>query len=86
MTITKETAVDLILQKREELKKMMINEFKDGDVLIQVKNGRYGPYIAMGRKNFRIPKDVNPESLSLEDCKEIIEKQGNKPKRGAKKK
>lgn len=86
LTITKETAIDLILKKREELKKMMINEFKDGDDVIQVKNGRYGPYIAVGRKNYRIPKDVNPESLKLEDCKEIIQKQGNKPKRGAKKK
>jgi DNA topoisomerase-1 len=85
LTITKETAVELIIQKREELKKMIINEFKDGDEIIQVKNGRYGPYIAKGRKNYRIPKGVQPDSLSLDDCKEIIEKQGDKPKRAAKK-
>ena len=86
LTITKESAVELILKKREELKKMMISEFKDGDVVIQVKNGRYGPYISMGKKNFRIPKDQEPEALTLEDCKEIIEKQGSKPRKGAKKK
>ena len=84
LSVTKETAIKLIEEKREELKKMMINEFQDGDNVIQVKNGRYGPYISVGRKNYKIPKDVQPESLTLEDCKELMEKQASKPKRGAK--
>ena len=83
MTVTKEAAVQLIQTKREELKKMMIHEFKDGNDVIQVKNGRYGPYIAVGKKNYRIPKGTEPESLTLEDCKEIISKTPDKPKRGA---
>lgn len=86
MTITKKNAIQLIEAKREELKKMMINEFKDGDDIIQVKNGRYGPYISVGKKNYRIPKGTEPESLSLVDCKEIIAKQPEKAKRGARKK
>lgn len=85
LTVTKETAIALIMEKRDQLKKMMINEFKDGDSVVQVKNGQYGPYIAVGRKNYKIPKDVEPASLTLEDCKAIIEKQGDRPKRGAKK-
>lgn len=84
LTVTKETAIKLIEEKREQLKKMMINEFQDGDTVIQVKNGRYGPYIAVGRKNYKIPKDVEPESLTLEDCKELMKKEASKPKRGAK--
>ena len=83
MTITKEESIKLIEVKREELKKMMINEFKDGDDVVQVKNGRYGPYIAVGKKNYRIPKGTEPESLTLVDCKEIIAKAPAKPKRGA---
>jgi len=82
MTITKETAVQLIETKREEIKKSMINEFQDGDDVVQVKEGRFGPYIAVGKKNYRIPKGTEPESLTLADCKEIIAKTPDKPKRG----
>lgn len=83
MTIDKTTAVKLILQKREQMEKMLISEFKDGEDVIQVKNGRYGPYISKGKSNYKIPKGTEPESLTLEDCKEIISKQGDKPKRSA---
>jgi DNA topoisomerase-1 len=86
MTISRDTAVELIKARREELKKMLINEFKDGESTIQVKNGRYGPYIAVGKTNYKIPKGTTPEELTLEDCKEIIEKQGDRPKRGSRKK
>ncbi|MGB1317326.1 MAG: topoisomerase C-terminal repeat-containing protein, partial [Flavobacteriales bacterium] len=86
MTITKEKSIELIEAKREELKKMLINEFTDGDDVIQVKNGRYGPYISKGKKNFRIPKGTEPESLALADCLEIIANTPDKPKRGARKK
>jgi DNA topoisomerase-1 len=37
-------------------------------------NGRYGPYIKAGRKNFKIPKDKEPKSLTFAECQEIIEK------------
>ena len=86
MSITKETAMQLIIARREELKKMLINEFADGEDVIQVKNGRYGPYIAVGKKNYKIPKGTEPESLGLVECKEIIAAQPDRPKRGARKK
>lgn len=86
MTVTREESIKLIEAKREELKKMMINEFQDGDDIVQVKNGRYGPYIAVGKKNYRIPKGTEPESLTLADCKEIIAKAPAKSKRGRAKK
>ena len=39
-----------------------------------VLNGRYGPYISFGGKNYRIPKGYVPEELTLEQCREIIAK------------
>jgi DNA topoisomerase-1 len=86
MTIGREKAIEFLLEKREALKKMLINEFQDGDDVVQVKNGRYGPYISVGRKNYRIPKDTEPGSLTLEDCKILIEKDKDRPKRGGKRK
>ena len=47
-------------------------------------NGRYGPYISYKNVNYKIPKDIIPQDLSLESCLEIVklqsEKEGGKPK------
>ena len=41
---------------------------------ISVLNGPYGPYIKAAGKNYRIPKTVDPQTLTEEKCKEIIQK------------
>ncbi len=83
-TITLEKAIELILAKREADKNKYIHQFEDG---IEVLNGRYGPYIKQGRKNYKIPKDVDPKKLTLEDCKKIIEEApAKKGRKKAKKK
>ncbi len=46
---------------------------------IQIINGAYGPYVkGPGRRNFvRVPKDVDPKTVTLEQAKEYL---ANKPK------
>ena len=39
---------------------------------IQVLNGRYGPYIKVGKLNYKIPKGEEAQSLDLDRVKEII--------------
>ncbi|MFP4018718.1 MAG: type I DNA topoisomerase [Bacteroidales bacterium] len=80
-TITLDRAIELIEEKRERDKKKIIKGFEDDkDLLIQ--RGRFGPYITYKSNNYRIPKDKEPEKLSLKDCYGIIEakdkKQSNK--------
>lgn len=41
---------------------------------IQVLDGRYGPYITDGTKNVKIPKDIEPKSITEEQAKEILSK------------
>ena len=48
----------------------MINDFTEEG--IQVLNGRYGPYIKSGGRNYKIPKDKEAAELTVEDCQEII--------------
>ena len=48
---------------------------------IQVLNGRYGPYITDGTKNVKIPKDLEPKSITEEQAKEILAKAPDKPTR-----
>jgi DNA topoisomerase I len=70
--LTKERALEIMLEKAESDKQKVLKDFGD----IQVLNGRYGPYITKDKKNFRIPKGSKPESLTKEDCLKIIEGNG----------
>ena len=39
---------------------------------IQVLNGRYGPYVTDKTRNARIPKDRDPKTLTLEECRALL--------------
>ncbi len=73
-TITLERARELIAQKEQQNKaaKTPLKTFVE-DAEMLVLNGRYGPYIAYKGKNYRIPKGKTPESLTLEECRGIVE-------------
>ena len=45
----------------------------DEDADLELLNGRFGPYIAYKKKNYKLPKNVEPASLSFADCMKIIE-------------
>jgi len=72
-TISLERAIEIILAKRSEQENRNIKQFDEEPDLL-VLNGRYGPYISFKKKNYRIPKSRKPEELTLEECREIIEK------------
>jgi DNA topoisomerase-1 len=77
--VTLEQALEVIRLKQEADANRTINDFgPDGDG-IQVLNGRYGPYVTNGKKNAKIPKDRDPKSLTLEECRVLIEQA---PERG----
>ena len=45
---------------------------------MQILNGRYGPYIAYQKKNYKIPENVEPADLNLDACFKVIELQKEK--------
>ncbi len=69
-SITETEARDLYKVKLEKDANKYIKEFDSG---IKVVNGPYGPYITDGKKNAKIPKDVEPKDLTEEQCKKLIE-------------
>lgn len=77
MNINLDEAINLIKEKREAESKKLIKEFKE-DSEIRVLNGRYGPYINKGKKNYRIPKKTDPEKITFEEALEIIKKKDEK--------
>lgn len=76
-TITLETAIARIEEKRENDRNKLIKAFDNG---IQILNGRFGPYISYNKTNYKIPKSLKTEELTLEKCMELIEKEGPKKK------
>ena len=84
LTITLDEAIDLIRNKRESESKKVLKTFP-GNPDMEVMNGRYGAYIAYQGSNYKIPRNMDPSTLTEEECQEIIkrqiEKTGSAPKR-----
>ncbi len=72
-TVELDKAIELIEAKREKDRKAVIKTF-DEEPDLKVLNGRWGPYISYKKKNYKIPKKMKAEELTLEDCKKIIDK------------
>lgn len=87
MTVTLETAIELIEKKRQQDAQRHLKSFAEDDKM-EVMNGRYGPYIAYDGKNYRMPKAMHDKAaeLTYAECQEIV-KNAPEPKsrRGRKK-
>jgi DNA topoisomerase-1 len=70
MTVSAERCVELILAKRQAEIDKYIKTFPENPE-VQLLNGRWGPYLVIGQNNFKLPKGVDPKSLSLQDCLDI---------------
>lgn len=73
LTVTLETAVALIEDRRKADKQRHLKSFTE-DVKLEVLNGRYGPYIAYDGKNYRLPKALHERAaeLSYAECMDIV--------------
>ncbi|MDR2949132.1 MAG: type I DNA topoisomerase [Prevotella sp.] len=78
-----EDAIPLIEEKRKKDAEKVIKIFTE-DADLQILNGRYGPYIAYKKANYKIPKGTTPEELSFEAAMKIVEATDAKPAAKAK--
>lgn len=86
-TVTRERALELVAEKKVVDANRTIKVFEASG--IEVLRGRYGPYITDKKKNLSVPKDREPESLSEEECVELLanapERKGRRGKKASKK-
>ncbi|MFC6488649.1 type I DNA topoisomerase [Nitratireductor sp. GCM10026969] len=80
-------AVSLLAEKKEKsngrrgkpaaLKEL--GEHPDGGGVITVRDGRYGPYVNVGKINATLPKGKDPMSVTKEEALELIAAKATKP-------
>lgn len=80
LSITLGEAIELIKNKAEAEKKRIVKQFAE-EPEMEILNGPFGVYIAYKKKNYKIPKGTEAESLTLDDCKAIIEEAAKAPKK-----
>ena len=77
LSVTLDEAIELIKAKREQESQRLIKSFPE-DSELEILNGRYGPYIAYKKKNYKIPKGTEPKELSYDACMQIIKESDEK--------
>ncbi len=85
MNITFERAVEIILEKRESDANKLIKSFTEEEDM-QLLNGRWGPYLKIGKNNFKLPKGAEAEKLTYDECITISKNQPKGKKKPVKKK
>ncbi len=78
--VTLEQALELVAEHKQRMKERIIQEFSDEG--IQVLKGRYGPFVTDGKRNASVPKDQEPEKLTLEQCRKMLDEAPPKGRRG----
>ena len=64
-------ALEIVAEKKRADAEREIKVFEGGS--IRILKGRYGPYVTDGKKNARVPKDSDPDRITLDEAKRLIE-------------
>ena len=73
-----DTAKTLYAEKLKAEAEKNIADFGE----IKVLRGRFGPYVTDGKKNAKIPKDIDPTTLTEADAKKLLDEAPAKSARG----
>ncbi|MFW6351279.1 MAG: DNA topoisomerase, partial [Bacteroidota bacterium] len=77
LTIEQDKSIEIIEDKREKDRQKIIREWNDN---VKILKGRWGPYLTIEGKNYKLPKDKDPQDFTLEECLKIAE-QGTSSKK-----
>lgn len=83
LSLSLERAIELIQEKRASEASKLVKTF-DENPNMQILNGKFGPYLKIGKDNFKLPKNVDAKQLTYNECLEIAKDaapQSNKTKK-----
>ena len=73
-TLTLERALHLLSQPKQQRKfgasRSALHDLGEG---VKIMEGRFGPYVTDGKTNATVPRSAAPESLTLEQAKQLLE-------------
>ena len=81
--INEEQAIELLKSGKQGRGPKVIKDLTEG---VEIREGRYGMYITDGKINAKMPKDLIPDEVTLEEAKKLIEEKKAAPKRKFRKK
>lgn len=71
LDLSYDDAVEILLAKTEAEAKSLLRTFSEEENL-EIRDGRFGPYIKYQGDNYKLPKGADVSALSYEEVKEII--------------
>jgi DNA topoisomerase I len=77
LKISEDTARKLITEKKAAERRKLVADYGK----IKVLRGFYGPYVTDGKTNVKIPKEVDPKSITEEKAKKMLAEAPKRPKR-----
>ena len=71
--VTLDRAVELLAQARDNNTVLRtLGDHPDDKASVEICSGRYGPYARHGKVNATLPKDISPDTITLEEALELI--------------
>ncbi len=76
LTLTEDQALEMLAQPKQGGRRAASGRELGSDPAtgetVQVRSGRYGPYVSAGKVNATIPKSENPEEITIERAAELL--------------
>jgi len=73
LDVTLEQALELLKNKRARNQPLRtLGEHPESGTAVEVREGRYGPYVKSGKLNASLPNDVTPDQVTLERAVELL--------------
>jgi DNA topoisomerase-1 len=73
-TVTLEEALELLARQSGPAVLKELGVHPESGKPLQLRDGRYGPYVTDGEANASIPKDEDPDAITLEDALSLLAK------------
>ena len=91
LDVTLDVAVEMLKRSKTRSAPVALRELgehPEDKQPVQIFEGRYGPYVKYGKINATIPKDLDPQQLTMEEALRLVQEKAEKGggKRGGAKK
>jgi DNA topoisomerase-1 len=79
LTVTTEEAIEFVKAKLAAAQASLLKTFSTPEGEVELRKGRFGPYLKWGKENVKIPRGTEPDSLSVDDVIELCAKHASAP-------